>query len=56
MIQFLNENAVSCKLRKAVAAELKTIYAAPTVHQANLRFGEFEDKWGANYLLNVTQN
>jgi putative transposase len=36
-----------------VAAELKTIYGAPTVHQTNLRFGEFEDKWGANYPIIV---
>jgi putative transposase len=42
-------NYVSWKLRKAVAADLKTIYAASTVDEAAIRLNEFEDKWGADY-------
>jgi transposase-like protein len=37
-------NYVSCKLRKVVAADLKTIYVATTVDEAQLRLAEFEDK------------
>jgi len=42
-------NYVSWKLRKVVAADLKTIYAAATVDEAQLRLAEFEDKWGKDY-------
>ena len=42
-------NYVSWKLRKAVAADLKTVYAATTVDEAAMRLGEFDDKWGADY-------
>ena len=42
-------NYVSWKLRKAVAADLKTVYAAATVDEAAIRLNEFEDKWGADY-------
>mgnify|MGYP001558549534 FL=1 len=42
-------NYVSWKLRKAVAADLKTVYAASTVDEASIRLNEFEDKWGADY-------
>ena len=37
-------NYVSWKLRKVVAADLKTVYAASTVDETHLRLGEFEDK------------
>ena len=42
-------NYVSWKLRKAVAADLKTVYAAATVDEAAMRLNEFDDKWGADY-------
>ena len=42
-------NYVSWKLRKVVAADLKTIYAASTVDEAQVRLQEFDDKWGADY-------
>jgi putative transposase len=42
-------NYVSWKLRKAVAADLKTIYAASTVDEAQIRLNEFDDKWGVDY-------
>jgi putative transposase len=42
-------NYVSWKLRKEVAADLKTIYAAATVDEAQIRLQEFDDKWGADY-------
>jgi putative transposase len=42
-------NYVSWKLRKAVAADLKTIYAASTVDEAAIRLNEFDDKWGADH-------
>jgi putative transposase len=42
-------NFVSWKLRKAVAADLKAVYAASTVDEAAIRLNEFDDKWGADY-------
>lgn len=42
-------NYVSWKLRKAVAADLKTVYAAATADEAAIRLDEFEDKWGVDY-------
>ena len=36
---------VSWKQRKEVAADLKTIYQAPTVEQAEMNLSEFESKW-----------
>lgn len=42
-------NYVSWKLRKAVAADLRTIYAAATVEEAEVRLDEFEEKWGKDY-------
>lgn len=42
-------NYVSWKLRKAVAADLRLIYAASTVEAAEARLTEFEEKWGADY-------
>lgn len=42
-------NYVSWKLRKAVAADLRLVYAAATVEQAEARLAEFEAKWGADY-------
>ncbi len=42
-------NYVSWKLRKVVAADLKTIYAASTVDEAQIRLQEFDDKGGADY-------
>ena len=38
-------NYVSWKLRKVVAADLKTIYAAATADEAQIRLGEFDDNW-----------
>jgi putative transposase len=37
------------KERKAVAADLRAIYHAPTADEAALRLAEFEEKWGAAY-------
>ena len=42
-------NYVSWKLRKVVAADLKAIYAAATVDEAQIRLNEFDEKWGADY-------
>ena len=42
-------NYVSWKLRKTVAANLRTIYTAATVEEAEIRLDEFEDKWGADF-------
>lgn len=42
-------NFVSWKLRKTVAADLRTIYQAATVEAAEIRLVEFEKKWGADY-------
>ncbi|QFY42418.1 IS256 family transposase [Candidatus Methylospira mobilis] len=42
-------NYVSWKLRKAVAADLRLIYAVSTVEAAETRLTEFEEKWGADY-------
>ena len=39
-------NFVSWKLRKTVAADLRTIYTAATVEEAELRLAEFDTKWG----------
>ena len=42
-------NYVSWKLRKEIALDLRAIYAAATVEEAEQRLGEFEEKWGAAY-------
>lgn len=42
-------NYVSWKLRKEIAADLRTIYAAATVEEAELNLSRFEGKWGAAY-------
>jgi len=42
-------NYVSWKLRKAVAADLRIVYAATTVEEAETRLDEFEEKWGEDY-------
>ena len=42
-------NFVSWKLRKTVAADLRTIYTAATVEEAEMRLAEFDTKWGADY-------
>jgi putative transposase len=42
-------NYISWKLRKEVALDLRTIYAAATVEEAEQRLDEFEGKWGAAY-------
>ena len=42
-------NYVAWKLRKAVAADLRTIYTAATVEEAAQRLDEFEEKWGQDY-------
>lgn len=43
-------NFVSWKRRQEVAADLKRIYTAATADEAELRLGEFEEKWDADYL------
>ena len=43
-------NYVSWKRRPEVAADLKRIYQSATVEEAELRLGEFEAKWDAEYL------
>ena len=42
-------NYVSWKLRKVVAADLRSIYTSATEPEAQTRLQEFEDKWGADY-------
>jgi putative transposase len=42
-------NYVSWKLRKEIAADLRSIYAAATVEEAEQNLNEFEEKWGAAY-------
>ncbi len=46
-------NYVSWKLRKAVAADLRTIYSAATVEEAEAKLAEFEEKWGEDYPSTV---
>ena len=43
-------NYVSWKRRPEVAADLKQIYQSATAEEAELRLGEFEAKWGDEYL------
>ncbi len=43
-------NYVGWKNRKEVAADLKRIYQSATAEEAELRLGEFEAKWDADYL------
>ena len=42
-------NYVSWKLRKEVALDLRAIYTAATVEEAEQRLAEFDEKWGAAY-------
>jgi len=42
-------NYVSWKLRKEIAAGLRTIYTAATVEEAGQRLDEFEEKWRKDY-------
>ncbi|MCK4690198.1 MAG: IS256 family transposase [Desulfuromonadales bacterium] len=42
-------NYVSWKQRKEVAADLKAIYQAPTVEQAEIQLEQFEAKWNASH-------
>ncbi|UEP59877.1 IS256 family transposase [Acidithiobacillus ferriphilus] len=42
-------NYVSWKLRKAVAADLRAIYSAATVAEAEAQFAAFAEKWGEAY-------
>lgn len=42
-------NYVSWKLRKEIAADLRTLYTAATVEEAERRLDEFEVKWGEAY-------
>jgi putative transposase len=43
-------NYVGWKNRKEVATDLKRIYHSATAEEAELRLGEFEVKWDADYL------
>lgn len=43
-------NYVSWKRRPKVAADLRLIYQPATAEEAELRLGEFEEKWDAEYL------
>ena len=43
-------NYVSWKRRKEVAADLRHVYQAATAEEAELRLGEFEARWDAEYL------
>jgi putative transposase len=42
-------NYVSWKQRKEVAADLKAIYSAPTIEEAELHLEAFETKWNASH-------
>ena len=43
-------NYVAWKRRPEVAADLRRIYQSATAEEAEIRLGEFEDKWDAEYL------
>lgn len=43
-------NYVSWKRRPEVAADLRLIYQSATAEEAELRLGEFEEKWDGEYL------
>lgn len=43
-------NYVSWKRRPEVAADLRLIYQSATAEEAELRLGEFEEKWNGEYL------
>ena len=43
-------NYVSWKRRPEVAADLRRIYQSATAEEAEIRLGEFEDKWDEEYL------
>ena len=36
-------------MRKAVATDLRTVYASPTVEAAKTALNEFAQRWGADY-------
>lgn len=42
-------NYVSWKLRKEVAADLRAVYIAATVEEAEQKLAEFKEKWGDDY-------
>ena len=42
-------NYVSWKLRKTVAADLRAIYSAATVAEAEAQLAAFAEKWGEAY-------
>jgi putative transposase len=42
-------NYVSWKMRKAVAADLRSVYAAATLEAARAALDEFEQQWGSDY-------
>jgi len=42
-------NYVSWKMRKEVAADLRSIYAAATIEEAELQMDAFEEKWAEAY-------
>ena len=42
-------NYVSWKLRKVVAADLRSVYTSATEQEAQTWLQEFEDKWGTDY-------
>ena len=42
---------VSYKARKKIAADLKNIYRAPTVEQAEEALGDFEEVWDSRYPM-----
>jgi putative transposase len=44
---------VSHKDRKEIAADLKLIYQAPTLDEANYQLAKFADKWNTAYPMVV---
>jgi putative transposase len=42
-------NYVSWKMRKAVAADLRSVYAATTLEAARAALDEFDQQWGSDY-------
>lgn len=42
-------NFVGWKLRKSVAADLRTIYTAATLDEAEMRLAQFVAKWDVDY-------
>ena len=48
-------NFVGWELRKAVAADLRPIYTAATLVEAEMRLTELDVKWGVDYFKGLAK-